>query len=147
MCKAWIWSLAIQVDKYIQNYRIKEYPTNSQGIYKVNKQIVTYVMEKIPGKVIIQIKDDDGNIIETIEEEGKVGEEYEIELPEKQGYTYNDEKIIKGQYEEGDKIIEVIYHLDKASPDTGDINVGLTILLIILFVAGIIYVVKKYRKK
>lgn len=133
--------------KEIQNYRIKEYPTNSQGIYKVNKQIVTYVMEKIPGKVIIQIKDDDGNIIETIEEEGKVGEEYEIELPEKQGYTYNDEKIIKGQYEEGDKIIEVIYHLDKASPDTGDINVGLTILLIILFVAGIIYVVKKYKKK
>ncbi len=46
-----------------------------------------------------------------------------------------------------EKMTNVKYHLNSASPNTGDINVAAIIILSIIFVAGIIYAIKQYKKK
>lgn len=37
-----------------------------EGIYELDKIIVKYVMEKIPGRVIVNLLDGDGNVLDRI---------------------------------------------------------------------------------
>jgi len=119
-------------EKEVKNYRVKEYPENLEGIYELEKQTVTYIMEKIPGKVIVNLKDEEGNIMKVLEGNGYVGEEYEIELPEIEGYFIDGEKILKVAYEDGEVVVDVIYN---KVPETGDINVVINLAILILSVA------------
>lgn len=119
-------------EKEVKNYRVKEYPENLEGIYELEKQTVTYIMEKIPGKVIVNLKDEEGNIMKVLEGNGYVGEEYEIELPEIKGYFIDGEKILKVAYEDGEVVVDVIYN---KVPETGDINVVINLAILILSVA------------
>ncbi len=89
-------------------------------------------MEKIPGKVIVNLKDEEGNIMKVLEGNGYVGEEYEIELPEIEGYFIDGEKILKVAYEDGEVVVDVIYN---KVPETGDINVVINLAILILSVA------------
>ena len=121
--------------KDIENYRIKEMPDNVEGIYTLDKITVTYVMEKIPGKVIVNLKDKQGNIIGKMEANGYVGESIRIELPEKEGYYIVGGTIIEVDYEDGEIVIDVEYEKIEI-PETSDISVGLYLTLFV--VSGII---------
>ncbi len=132
--------------KEIPNYRVKENPESLEGVYELDKKVITYVMEKIPGKVIVNLRDENGNIIEVLEEDGYVGEQYEIEIPQREGYYIDQEYILKGDYIDGEKVIEVTYHVVEVAVNTGDINVIAVSILFIIFAIGLVYILKKYKK-
>ncbi|MBQ8379267.1 MAG: MucBP domain-containing protein [Clostridia bacterium] len=109
--------------KDINNYRIKEVVGETEGQYTVEKQIVKFVMEKLRGKVIVNLLDQNGNLIGQIEEEDFVGEIFNVELPEKEGYYIDGENKVTVEYIDGEIIVNVNYIKIEEPPATGDINV------------------------
>lgn len=133
-------------EKEIKNYRIKEYPNNRKGMIEVEEKEVRYIMEKIPGKVIINIVDEEGKIIEVIEKEGYVGEVCKIELPEIKGYRNENGKEIEIDYKEEVKI-EIMYKKIVVAPDTSDINLHLNIIVLMASLVVMIKISKVIRQK
>ena len=131
------------VAKTIKNYRIKEVVGEEEGVYELDKIIVKYVMEKIPGRVIVNLLDGDGNVLDRIEKDGFVGEKLKIDLPEKEGYYIKGDKTIEVDYKEGEVVINVEYIKIEPAPETGDINV-LVYALIFIVSGTAIAVTKKY---
>ena len=131
------------VAKTIKNYRIKEVVGEEEGVYELDKKIVKYVMEKIPGRVIVNLLDGDGNVLDRIEKDGFVGEKLKIDLPEKEGYYIKGDKTIEVDYKEGEIVINVEYIKIEPAPETGDINV-LVYALIFIVSGTAIAVTKKY---
>ena len=130
-------------EKEIENYRIKERPENAQGVYEEGRIVVKYVMERIRGTVVVNLIDDEGNIMETINGEGYAGDIYELEIPEKEGYEIVGEKFVKVEIVEGEQVINVYYRKIEEAPQTGDINVYMYIVT--LGVCG--YVISKIFKR
>ncbi|MBO5477883.1 MAG: hypothetical protein J6A15_09050, partial [Clostridia bacterium] len=86
----------------------------------------------------------DGNLLGTLEGDGVVGETYEIELPEKEGYYIDGEKEISVEYVDGEIVINVNYvkiveEEPVEPPATGDINV---VFYIVIAFASIITMLK-----
>ena len=131
------------VAKTIKNYRIKEVVGEEEGIYELDKIIVKYVMEKIPGRVIVNLLDGDGNVLDRIKKDGFVGEKLKIDLTEKEGYYIKGDKTIEVDYKEGEVVINVEYIKIEPAPETGDINV-LVYALIFIVSGTAIAVTKKY---
>ena len=131
------------VAKTIKNYRIKEVVGEEEGVYELDKIIVKYVMEKIPGRVIVNLLDGDGNVLDIIKKDGFVGEKLKIDLPEKEGYYIKGDKTIEVDYKEGEVVINVEYIKIEPAPETGDINV-LVYALIFIVSGTAIAVTKKY---
>ena len=100
-------------------------------------------MEKIPGRVIVNLLDGDGNVLDRIEKDGFVGEKLKIDLPEKEGYYIKGDKTIEVDYKEGEIVINVEYIKIEPAPETGDINV-LVYALIFIVSGTAIAVTKKY---
>ena len=130
-------------EKEIENYRIKERPENTEGVYKEGTTVIKYVMERIRGTVVVNLIDDEGNIMETINGEGYAGDIYELEIPEKEGYEIVGEKFVKVEIVEGEQVINVYYRKIEEAPQTGDINVYMYIVT--LGVCG--YVISKIFKR
>ena len=131
-------------EKEIENYRIKERPGNAQGVYEEGRIVVKYVMERIRGTVVVNLIDDKGNILETINGEGYTGEIYELEIPEKEGYEIVGDKYVKVEIVEGEQVINVYYKKIEEAPQTGDLNVYMYIVTLIM--CG--YVISKiFRRK
>ncbi|MDO4282284.1 MAG: MucBP domain-containing protein [Clostridia bacterium] len=137
-------------EKEIRNYRVKEKPQNTEGVFELDTITVKYIMEKIPGKVIINLVDEDGNVLDRIEKDGYVGEICEIVLPEKEGY-YVEDKIVRIDYQEDPNEINIIYK-KTLLPNTSDINIWKYVILFLVMmigaVGGIVFISnnKKPRK-
>ena len=130
-------------EKEIKNYKIKEYPKNTEGVYTEETIEVRYVMEKLEGKVIVNLIDEKGNVMDKIEKEGYVGEIYELQLPEKEGYELTGDKYIKVEIVEGEQVINVYYTKIEEAPQTGDINIYLYVVAIVVSA----YIIRKILKK
>ena len=135
------------VAKTIKNYRIKEVVGEEEGVYELDKIIVKYVMEKIPGRVIVNLLDGDGNVLDRIEKDGFVGEKLKIDLPEKEGYYIKGDKTIEVDYEEGEIVINVEYIKIEPAPETGDINVLVYALIFIVSGTAIVVAKKHFSRK
>ena len=133
-------------EKEIKNYRIKEYASNRRGKIEVEEKEVRYIMEKIPGKVIINIVDEEGKIVEVIEKEGYVGEVCKIKLPEINGYRNENEKEIEIEYEEEIQI-EIMYKKIVIAPDTSDINLYLHMIVLMTSLVAVVKMSKVISQK
>ena len=131
-------------EKEIENYRIKERPNNAEGVYEEGRIIVKYVMEKVRGTVVVNFVDREGNKLKEEERsEGYVGEEYNLKAPEIEGYRVVENEEIKVTYIEGEQVIEVIYEKIEEAPQTGDINIYIYMVGIIVGV----YVINKILRR
>ena len=130
--------------KDITNYRIKEVVGETEGQYTIEKQIVKFVMEKLRGKVIVNLLDQNGNLIGQFEEEDFVGEMFEIELPEKEGYYIDGENKVTVEYIDGEIVINVNYIKIEEPPATGDINI---IVYLITTLSSMVIIGKILLKK
>ena len=131
-------------EKEIENYRIKERPNNAEGVYEEGRIIVKYVMEKVRGTVVVNFVDREGNKLKEEERsEGYVGEEYNLKAPEIEGYRVVENEEIKVIYIEGEQVIEVIYEKIEEAPQTGDINIYIYMVGIIVGV----YVINKILRR
>ena len=122
------------VEKEIELYQVKEVEGETEGIYTVEKQFVKYIMERIPGKVIVNIYDNEGNYIESVESEGFVGDIAEIELPEKDGYIIIGDNKVEIEYKEGEITVNIAPYQKielMEPPATGDINIVLYLIMAI----------------
>ncbi len=117
--------------KDIENYKVIEIPESIEGIYGVDEIVVKVKVERERSKVIINIVDENGNIIETIEKEGYVGESEEINLPEIDGY-YTDEKSIVIEYGKENNISITYKKMLFNIPNTSDIDIYMYIFIIVI---------------
>ena len=109
----------LEGDKYetypreIEGYELVKIPDNQNGTYKRNNEKVVYEYRKIAGKVEVKYVDDEtGEIIESYEIEGKVGDSYKTERREYEGYSLvKVEGETSGVLEREEK--EVIYHYER----------------------------------
>ena len=91
-------------------------------------------MERIPGKVIVNMYDNEGNYIGSVESEGFVGDIAEIELPEKDGYTIVGGNKIEIEYKEGEITVNIAPYQKielVEPPATGDVNLVLHLIIAI----------------
>ncbi|MBO5477853.1 MAG: MucBP domain-containing protein, partial [Clostridia bacterium] len=113
--------------KEIKLYRVKEVIGETEGTFGLEKKIVKFAMERIPGTVKVFLFDQDGKIIGQLDGNGFVGETYQVELPEKEGYYIDGENKITVDYIDGEIVINVNYIKIVEDliepPATGDINV------------------------
>ena len=109
----------LEGDKYetypreIEGYELVKIPENQNGEYKRENGKVVYEYRKIAGKVEVKYVDDEtGEIIESYEIEGKVGDSYKTERREYEGYSLvKVEGETSGVLEREEK--EVIYHYER----------------------------------
>ena len=109
----------LEGDKYetyprqIEGYELVKIPENQNGTYKRENGKVVYEYRKIAGKVEVKYVDDEtGEIIESYEIEGKVGDSYKTERREYEGYSLvKVEGETSGVLEREEK--EVIYHYER----------------------------------
>ncbi|MBO5477202.1 MAG: MucBP domain-containing protein, partial [Clostridia bacterium] len=140
------------VEKTIEKYKVKSIEGDKEGTYKIEKQIVKITMEKIRGTVKVFLFDQDGNLLGTLEGDGVVGETYEIELPEKEGYYIDGEKEISVEYVDGEIVINVNYVkiVEEEEliepPATGDINVVFYIVTAFASIIAMLKVILKNSK-
>ncbi len=131
--------------KDIPGYKIIEKPENTSGIYTDDiieiKVIVgkEHVKPIEKGTIVIKYIDENGNIIkEDYIEEGEVGKDFYMELPEIEGYEMLVQKTIKSKFVNGELVFEAKYKKIEENnpfdlPDTGDINIVLYIVSFIMF--------------
>ena len=136
--------------KAIELYQVKEVEGKLEGVYTLEKQFVKYIMERIPGKVIVNIYDNEGNYIGSIESEGFVGDVAEIELPQKDGYTIEGDTKLEIEYKEGETIVNIApYHKIELQepPATGDMNLILYLIILISSLIIIRRTILKHSKQ
>ena len=132
-------------EKEIEHYRIKEYPQNTEGIFELEEQQVVFIVEKIPGTIIVQYQDEEGNILDTDERYGYVGEKEVFEAKKIEGYTTDSYDDIILEYIDGE-LVYVIKYSKMILPDTSDINMSAAMIVLIASVGAII-VFKEIKKK
>lgn len=134
--------------KDIPGYEIVEKPDNTTGTYTDDSIVIKVIVEKSQvkpieqGTIVVKYVDDEGNIIkEDYIEEGEVGKNFYMELPEIDGYELLVQKVIKSKFTNGEQVFEAKYRKLSENifdlPNTGDINITLYIILFIIF-GGII---------
>ncbi len=132
--------------KEIENYKIINTSENIEGEYTIEEIVVKIKVEKLKVKVTINIVDEKGNIIETIEKEGNIGNTEEIELPKIDGY-YTEEKSIVIEYGKENNINIVYKKMLFNIPNTSDKNIYVYIGIFVVSVIVICTVAIIIKKK
>ncbi len=134
----------VQINKYV----LVKTTENTEGTMTKDTIEVIYYYKKVEAQVIVKFVDNDTD--EEIADRdylgGFVGDDYTTEPKEIPGYELVKRKIPAnkdGKYTED--IIEVIYYYRKLPEplNTGDIAVGVTIVIALASAAGILYVIKR----
>ena len=130
----------------IEHYKIVGIPDNQNGIFDRNNIKVTYLYKRNIGKVEVIYKDEDGTIIKIEELSGRVGDSFEVEEKEFDGYEIAERpEKTNGEFTEEDQTI--VYVLRKSIDiNTGDLNVVIFVTIIVLSVTGITIIVRKMSK-
>ena len=108
--------------KQFDGYKLKSVTGERQGTYTEEEKVVKFILERIKGKIVVKVVDEDGNELDRIEDEGYLGELFETDLPQIDGYYFDGEKHLKVEYREGETVILVEYKKVERPelPETGD---------------------------
>ncbi len=98
--------------KEFAGYELVKIEGNEYGNMEKEQKVVKYIYAKKSSKVIVTYEDEEGNVLDSEELTGKVGEDYEVKVKEIDGYEVVDiPDNAKGEYTED--IIEVKVKLQK----------------------------------
>ncbi len=129
----------------IENYTLVSTPDNAVGTFTLSPQtIIYYYTEKTPAKIEIIYQDEDGNILESDEKPGYVGDEYTTEEKE-----FDDYELINvtdnwhGEYSE--ETGKIIYTYNKVvNPKTGiNNNIFIIVGFAVFAIFAYLYASKK----
>ncbi len=133
----------------IYGYKVIEEPENKEGTIEEEQIEVIYVYKRLTGTVRVEYIDNYGNtIIDPDIITGFVGENYEVSRKEIDGYVIyvKDPDCQKGEFIDGEIVVTYIYEKPEMI-NTGDMNIFVYILTLILSLVGIFYSVKLIIKK
>ncbi|MBO5476427.1 MAG: MucBP domain-containing protein [Clostridia bacterium] len=135
-------------EREIPLYRIIKRPESTEGIFIEGTIELKYILEKIKGKITVNFIDRQGNIIyESVTKDGYLDEQFYLKANEKEGYQIIENQEISIYFVEGETVIDVVYEKMQEPPATGDINVILLTIIMIISILGITYAIIRKRRK
>lgn len=127
-----------------ENYNFVEKPESTTGKYIDGTIELTYVLEKIRGKIKVNFIDRDGNVLfDSVFAEGDLNEEFYLEALEKEGYIIAENAKIQINYIDGEIVIDVIYEKIPEPPATGDIDLAMYVAIMLF---SLVVFSKKIKK-
>lgn len=132
--------------EHIYGYNVKEILEGSlSGNYSEEEQTIRVVLEKMSSKITVRYLDEEGNVLDTYESENFVGEDFEFNLPEKEGYYLVSEPTIKTKFEENDNTIDVYYKkiVEVSNPKTLDLGIARYLIIGAISIVGLAALITK----
>jgi len=150
------------------SYELVKVEGNISGVYKIEKQVVTYYYKKATkGTIIVNFVDKEGNVLlPKLTTEDEVGKEYSLKAPEIDGYNVVKNEEINSKYIDGELVYYIIYDKENEiitdlnnkneqtsqennkseNANTGDINVTIITIISIASILGIVFIAKRNKK-
>ena len=134
--------------KDIEGYEIVKIPENQDGVYEEGIIEIVYEYKKNKGIIVVNFQDEEGNILlEKVYEEGEIGEDFYLNIPEIKGYTISGENTLKCKFVDGKLEYNIIYTRIYDNPNTGDISIITISTILLVSIIGILFLSIKNNKK
>ena len=134
--------------KNIEGYELYKVPENQNGVYEEGIIEIVYEYKKNKGTIVVNFKDEEGNVLlEKVYQEGEIGEDFYLNLPEIEGYTIIGENTLSSKFVDGKLEYNIIYTRIYDNPNTGDISIMTISAIAIFSIIGILFLILKNNKK